>query len=400
MKPVLHDVIVVGAGPAGLIAAREASGQGSQVAIFEEHEVVGLPDHCAGILSVTGLRTLGLSPSTDVIQNHVGGARIHSPAGETIEIQRGHREALIVDRRRFDAWLAERAVSRGAELTTGLRVREMTPNPSGEIEVRMADDTRRTSKVVIDAEGAGCLIARSAGFPAVKRDVKRPAFQYELRGVDIEDDVVEMFYGRRLAPGFFAWMVPLGDGRARIGLAATDRAKIRLDAAMKHHPVISERVRKSRIERSIGGTVLVGLPLGKTYKRGMMIVGDAAGMTKPTTGGGVVVGGIAARIAGTVAAEAVSETDASASYLRRYQRLWRSALMGDLRAMYLAQRFLSSLSDRGLDSLVHEANERGLVDVVKESGDMDRQKQVIHGLLRKPSTILVGLRAVRYMCLF
>jgi flavin-dependent dehydrogenase len=195
-------------------------------------------------------------------------------------------------------------------------------------------------------------------------------------------------------------MVPLGDGRARIGLAATDRAKIRLDAAMKHHPVISERVRKSRIERSIGGTVLVGLPLGKTYKRGMMIVGDAAGMTKPTTGGGVVVGGIAARIAGTVAAEAVSETDASASYLRRYQRLWRSALMGDLRAMYLAQRFLSSLSDRGLDSLVHEANERGLVDVVKESGDMDRQKQVIHGLLRKPSTILVGLRAVRYMCLF
>ncbi|MHA2433553.1 MAG: NAD(P)/FAD-dependent oxidoreductase, partial [Candidatus Thorarchaeota archaeon] len=102
MKSLDLDVAVVGAGPAGLLAAAEVARHSHDCAVFEEHSNIGEPDHCAGLLSTSGLKTLRLKPPQDVIQNHVRGARIYSPSGQSILIERGKREAFVVDRRRFD----------------------------------------------------------------------------------------------------------------------------------------------------------------------------------------------------------------------------------------------------------------------------------------------------------
>ncbi|MGD2073072.1 MAG: NAD(P)/FAD-dependent oxidoreductase, partial [Candidatus Thorarchaeota archaeon] len=113
-----YDALVIGAGPAGLLAALEIARRGYSVGVFEEHQKVGEPDHCAGLLSVTGLKSLQLKLPNDVIQNHVIGAKIHSPSGHSLVIERGNREAVVVDRRKFDSWLAERAVEYGASVVT------------------------------------------------------------------------------------------------------------------------------------------------------------------------------------------------------------------------------------------------------------------------------------------
>ena len=393
-----HDAIIVGAGPAGLIAAHRIAGSGHSVLVLEEHERVGEPDHCAGLLSSTGLRRLGLIPPKHIIQNTVAGARIHSPSGYSILVERGQREAFVVNRQMFDAWLAERAVQQGAQILTGKKVSGISRLDNGEYQISISKMNKENyaARAVISGEGSRCQVSGHAGLPQVPRSSKYPAYQYEVSGIDIEEDLVEMFYGRRVSRGFFSWIIPLGNGRARVGIASRDRPKQRLQASMKHHSIMSTRLRGAKIVRGFGGIVLVGMPIKKTVEGGFLAVGDAAGIVKATTGGGVVVGGTAAEIAGKVVSNALSKLDGKIN-LDSYERSWRSILQRDLRTMYLAQRAITSLSDRGLDELIKGADDMSLLDVVKREGDMDMQGKVITSLLKNPSIISLGFRVIRFL---
>ncbi len=392
-----HDVVVIGAGPAGLLSAIEVASSGHQVLVLEEHDEVGIPDHCAGLLSHSGLRMLRLRPPDDVILNHVSGARIYSPTGHSILIERGKKEAMVIDRRVFDSWLADKAHDEGALVRTGSRVVDVHLSGDGlTVSIRGSKD-RLISEVIINGEGSTGVISRQLGFQPVSHHAKHVAYQYEMRGLSIDDDIVEMFYGRQFAPGFFSWLIPLGDGRARVGLAARDRAKIRLRAALSHHPIMRERMRGGKIERGMGGVVLIGRPLRRTYSNRALLVGDAAGMVKATTGGGVILGGVISKIAGRVVSRAINEKNTSSEFLKQYQREWRARFGNEFMIMYLVQRILASLTDRGLDQLVIDAEQHGLVDIVRRRGDMDKQRRVILSLLRNPHTILMGMRAIRFL---
>ncbi|MHA1637247.1 MAG: geranylgeranyl reductase family protein [Candidatus Thorarchaeota archaeon] len=395
-----HDAIVIGAGPAGLISASVIAKSGSDVIVFEEHEKIGEPDHCAGLLSSSGLESLGLRPPNDVIQNTVAGARIFSPSGKSILIERGRREAYVIDRRRFDSWLADIAIDSGAKIVTQTKVQKVSADSSGKHIVfgrQIDEQLERKSRFIVNAEGLRCQVSKSIGLPQVPRSSKYPAYQFEVSGADVEEDLVEMFYGRRISKGFFAWIIPIGDGRARVGLASKDRAKIRLEAAMRHHTVMKKRLSKCSIIRGFGGTVLIGLPVNRTVSNGCITVGDAAGIVKATTGGGVILGGQAAKIAGRVVVDALQTDDPSPSHLTSYEKKWRSLLLRELQVMYLAQKGITSLSDKGVDSLISDASELGLLDIVKQEGDMDRQKKVILQLLRNPRMIMAGFKAIRYL---
>ncbi len=400
MKTLDHDAIVIGAGPAGLLTASTIAAHGHDVVVLEEHPKVGEPDHCAGLLSLSGLRRLGLKPPQNVIQNTVHAARIYAPSGRSLLVERGRHEAVVVDRRKFDAWLAERAAQAHASIITGAKVRALKTHDDTVVGVETLEDgvaIQRTAIVTVNAEGAQGRLSASVGLPAIRKNSKYPAFQYEVQGADVDDDIVEMYYGRQTAPGFFAWIIPLGDGRVRVGLASDYKSKPRLEAVVRHHPIISRKLARASVLRRIGGTVLVGLPAKKTFMPGLVVVGDAAGMVKATTGGGVIFGGISGKIAGKTVSLAISERDASASSMGRYETSWRSLLLGQLRTMYLAQRAISSLSDRGLDSLVKNADELSLTDIVKRGGDMDMQGATIADLLANPRTMIALLRVARYI---
>ena len=393
-----YDVVVIGAGPAGLLAAAEVASHDFKVLVLEEHPEIGVPDHCAGLLSTTGLQSLGLNLPEGVIQNHVIGARLYAPSGSYVEIERGKREALVVDRRKFDQWLADRARDQGSLISTDTKVTKIEQS-DGKWTVSTDSSIlgQVETTIVINAEGARCVISKSVGLPAVKRSYRLPAYQFEVSKADVDSQYVEMFYGRDLAPGFFAWVIPIGEGRVRIGLASKSKSRLRLQKAMRTHAIISKRVEKANVERGLGGVVLVGLPISQTHKSGLMVIGDAAGHVKPTTGGGVIMGGTAARISGRTAVQALQRGDTSAEGLSLYPRMWKAAILRELQAMYIAQRGISSLADKGLNVLITESRDAGLFEIVEREGDMDKQMSVITRLVRDHRMMTIGLRAVRYL---
>jgi geranylgeranyl reductase family protein len=394
-----QDAIVIGAGPAGLLAASEIAKKGYSVKVLEEHERVGEPDHCAGLLSTSGMKRLGIKLPTDIIQNTVVGARIHSPNGHSIMIERGRREANVIDRKRFDAWLASKATDSGAEVITETKARKFI-RKEGKIKgILGSSESNREfeASAFVIAEGSRCQLSANAGLPVVPKSSKYPAFQYEVSGIDIDENIVEMFYGKQVAPGFFAWIIPIGNRKARIGLAARDKSKIRLDALMRHHRIVSERMKGAKIERSLGGIVLVGMPIAKMTTENVIAVGDTAGIVKATTGGGVILGGMTARVAGRTVADSLSADEVVEQSLSRYNKVCKGMVYNELRMMHLAQLALTALDDKGLDSVIKDASTMGLLDIIKREGDMDLQGNVIKRLLREPRMILTGLRAIRYI---
>jgi digeranylgeranylglycerophospholipid reductase len=391
-----YDAIVTGAGPAGIFAATKIAESRHSVLLLEEHKKIGEPDHCAGLLSSSGLESLNLKPPDEVIQNTVAGARIHAPSGHSIFIERGRREAFVINRREFDSWLAEKASDQGVNIITDSKVTKISRSKKGTQSIKTSSQSLQ-SKVVVIAEGVRSVLSKSVGFSTISKSGRLPAFQYEVKGVDIEDDLVEMFYGRQLAPGFFAWIIPLGEGQARVGLAAKSKSKIRLESALLHHPIISKRLKNAERIRGMGGTVIVGQPKSKISADGMVIVGDTAGMVKATTGGGVIIGGLTARIAGETVSEGLHANDTSRKFLSRYDKRCKSLYHRELQTMYYAQKALTSLTDKGLDSVVRDANDMGLLNIIRREGDMDLQGQVIRKLIASPRTFLLGLRAVRYI---
>ncbi len=393
-----YDAIIVGAGPSGLIAAHRIAGNGHRVLILEEHNQVGIPDHCAGLVSSSGIKKLGLVPPADVIQNTVEAARIYSPSGHPLLVERGKREALVIDRRRFDAWLASRALEVGAELKTSCKVKGAKKIEGGEYSVDYTYNNsveEAVTRVVLNAEGSRGVISRSLGLPSIPRSSKYPAFQYEVSGINIDKNIVEMFYGRNISNGFFAWIIPLSSDSARVGIASKDRAKQRLQSCMNTHPVMRNRLRGMTIDRSLGGVVLIGPPQKKTAEYGAVNLGDAAGFVKATTGGGIILGGASANIAGTRVSRELSRRKGGIdlSYL---DGLWKKSLRRELWIMYIAQKMLMSFSDKGLDELVKGAARMGILDIIRKEGDMDLQRRVILRLLRSPEMFLVGLRAMRH----
>ena len=386
------ETIVVGAGPAGLLAAREIARRGIEVRILEEHPVIGEPNHCAGLLSVEGLRRLGIDPSPGFVQHEITGGRIYSPSGASIEIAGSRTRAYAIDRAAFDRHLADAARGAGAEVETGRRIRGLLIR-DGRVEGVRGRDAY--AKVVVDAEGAAGSLAREAGLPPAAGLLA--GVNVEVSGIDVEPHMVEVWLGDVLAPGLFAWVIPLGDGAARCGLACSSG-----DAFERLKRFLHRRFGSVRFSPPRRGLILTGGPIHRTYLDGLLVAGDAAGQTKPTTGGGVILGGICAIEAGRTAAEGVEADDPSAGFLKRYQRAWREALGREFASMLAARRLVNRLSDERIDRLFDAFRREGLEEKLRglvDAGDMDMQSGVILAALRDPGLLGVLVRGAGRLAL-
>jgi len=383
------EVAVVGAGPAGLFAALEAVKKGVEVTVFEEHPLIGEPNHCAGILSMEGLSRLGVEPSEDFIQHEIKGGRIYSPIGTAIEMPGKRVHAYVVARTAFDRYLAEISEDAGVRIETDRRVRGLVTENMRVVGVQ-GRDWSIGSKIVIDAEGAGGSLARKVGYTSQMDGV--------LAGVnaevseELEPNMVEVWLGSNLAPGLFAWVIPFGEKRARCGLACNAG-----DPFERLKAFLQTRFGRVQCFQPRRGVVLTSGPVRRTYLDGMLLVGDTAGQTKPTTGGGVILGGLCAQEAGRTAAEAVEASDYSSNFLQRYQRAWRSSFNREFTSMIAARRLLNRLSDRSIDGIFNALKVEGLEGVLLsmvDEGDMDMQSEVIRSALNDPRVRGVIMRGV------
>ncbi|MEM4700383.1 MAG: NAD(P)/FAD-dependent oxidoreductase [Candidatus Nezhaarchaeales archaeon] len=387
------DVIVVGGGPAGLLAAIEAAKAGAEVLVLEEHDEVGRPTHCAGLVSASGLEMLGVRGN--FIQGWARGAILHSPGGAELRIDAKRRVAYVIDREAFDKRLAEEALDRGARLLC--KARALEPLKGQGIKGVKAKANGKflslSSKVVIDAEGAKFKLSKLAGLPTPTSSSIYPAAQFEFEGGEFEEGFVELFFNEKWAPDFFAWAIPF-DGGCRVGLASSmGRSRDLLLHFIKKSPEMSARLKHAVLKKVSGGLLVLSGPLSKTHVDGFMLVGDVAGHTKPTTGGGLVFGGLAAKIAGKEAAAYSVGGDPGA--LRRYERLWRNLFGKELSRMRALRAILPILGSDRCEGIFRLAKLLGLEVILSKAGDMDLHAWTAAKLMLRPKLApLLGLVAM------
>jgi len=381
------EAAVIGAGPTGLLAAEAISRKGYRVTVFEEHKRVGYPVHCAGMVSVEGLKRLGIEASPVFHQNTVYGGRLFSSDGHCITIRDKKPRAYIIDRGRFDAYLADKALSSGANIETGRRVERFELGRDC-WKLKIGSDTV-SSKVIIDAEGARGRVLSQSGITLSKEGVIR-GFNVELEVDAIEPDLVEVWFDNNSARGLFKWVIPLSEDRVRCGLATTQG-----DGVEALRRFVNKRFGVYPRGPIHGGLVCTGGPVKRTVYPGLILVGDVAGQTKPTTGGGVVIGGLCARLAGEVVVKRL-ETEAP-GVLERYDPEWRSLFGLDLQKMLYFRWLLNQLDDAQVNQLFQAFIENGLEErltALVQEGDMDMQAEVIKRAFSDPTIIGAAMKAL------
>ncbi len=361
MENLRTDVLVVGAGPAGSMTAKWAAKSGARVLMIEKRQEIGSPVRCGEGISKSWLPEVGITPSSKWINVEVEGARIYAPNEQCLEINEknaGNEVGYVVERDGFDKALAIDAANAGADVllktaATGIlrengKIVGIKAKRSGEaFEIR--------APVTIGADGFESQIGRWAGLPTnlMLKDMDS-CLQYRMTNVDCDVRYCDFYLGT-VAPGGYVWIFPKAEGLANVGIgvqlsqiSSTAEARKYLDAWIAKHPAYS----KGKTIDIVGGGVSISKPVKEAATDGFMLVGDAARMIDPLTGGGIANGCIAGKICGEYAARAVAEGTPTKAFFQGYEKAWRSKLEEKLYRNWLAKEKLCSLSDATFNKVV------------------------------------------------
>jgi geranylgeranyl reductase family protein len=387
----MPDAIVIGGGPVGSFAALNLAKLGAKVTVFEEHEAIGIPSHCAGHLSIRSLRNLGLYPLPGkIVENTFSQANFYSPTGFKFSVHFAKPVTCAVNRAAFDKHIADKAEAAGARYCLNSRVQSllMETGVVKGVNVKQGDKAESVpAKIVVDAEGISPRLLRQTGLSGLNGERLVYGVEAEVENVkDMDLNAVEVFLGKNYAPGFYAWLMPRLDGTAKVGLATNKgNPKEPLQRLILKHPVASKQLSKAKITRMAFHPMTLGGLISKAYASGFLAVGDAASQVKPTTGGGVVFGLTCARIAAEVAVEAVRRDDVSANFLQSYQKRCIDTLGFDFGVMLRVRRFLDSLSDEKVDVVLRFCARIGLDKTLENVEEIDFQGQALLKILTKPA---------------
>jgi geranylgeranyl reductase family protein len=380
-----YEVVIIGAGPVGSTVAETIGREGHKVLILEEHLEVGSPIHCTGKLSVNAFKELNLE--TEGIINEVKGANFYSPNGQLFQVEREDTQAYLLDRKIFDKKLAEKAIKVGVEILTDARARKFIITKEGVnvIFTHKGDTKKVKARVIVGADGANSIVARRVGLYSKKSSELTIGVQKEVVGINnLQGKIVEVFFGEKYAPGFFGWIVPISNENAKVGLGVKpglgENPKKYLDTFIMTHPIIKEKLEDCSFNKTTVHIIPTGGTLHQTVSEGVIIVGDAAGQIKSTTGGGLYYGMLCAKIAGKTISknlEASSESVLSKKCLLEYQKLWQEKLNKEINFSTRLRSFLTSLTDGEMNYLFKLiiANPVLFKEIVAK-GDMDWQSKI------------------------
>jgi digeranylgeranylglycerophospholipid reductase len=392
MKEV-SDVVIVGGGPSGSFAALKLARLGVNVTVYEEHREVGVPSHCAGHVSIRGLKHLRMHPlPVEIVENTFRGAVFYSPTGKRFSVRLASPATCAVNRALFEKYLAEKAQDAGADYCLDSRVESLIIEDGtvkGVVVRKQGGIEKKLAKIVIDAEGVSSRLLRQTGLRGPRQDGLVNGIEAEVENVrDTQLDTVEVFLGADYAPGFYAWLIPKKDARAKVGLAAkTGKPKEFLQKLMVKHPVVSKKMLNSKIAKVSVHPITLGGPIPKAHSNGFLVVGDAASQVKSTTGGGVIFGMTCAAAAAEVACEAIRQNDFSSRILSAYRRRCDEALGFDSKVMLRMRKALDAMSDRRLDGLIGLCTRLGLDKTLQKVEDIDFQGRALLHVLRSPRVL-------------
>jgi digeranylgeranylglycerophospholipid reductase len=367
----MYDVAVVGAGPCGATAARICAERGLATVLLEEHGTPGYPVQCAGLLSTAAWRECSISSAP--ILNQVRGARILGSRDLELRIDTGETKAVVVDRMRLDQAMVEAAVRAGAELHLKTMVRGIEGTTLLTRGVRGREELG--ARLIIAADGVRSGIARLKN---MKRSLHiLVGLQAEILH-PMDPALVEVH--PHAAPDFFGWAIPIGEGRVRVGLCGEREVKEHFHRFRNQFP--------GPCLHLVSGALPIG-PMPRTYGDRVLYVGDAAGLVKPTSGGGIYTGLRSAAHAAEVAVQCCEQGRFEDSVLSNYQRRWEKDFGGELRLGYRWFRLRQKLTPEDIDHLITIFQDPDLLDRILRYGDMDRPGILVRHLIRTPALLPV-----------
>jgi geranylgeranyl reductase family protein len=383
------DVAIVGGGPAGLLVAARCAEAGLDVLLFEADAVIGEPTHCTGVIS---LETAELAKVPDeIILQRLGRARLRAPGGRSCDIAwdgDGREQILAIDRAAFDQGLAARAAEAGAVICTGVPVSRVTVGADG-VELEAGQGVLRARACVL-ACGVTYRFQRQLGLGLPSEVVHTAQLE-----VDAEpSDCVELYFGRRVAPDGFAWLTPIsraGRHRLKVGVIANGDAGAALDRLLARPEV------RGRLGAEPGKPLRRLLPLkpiARTYAPRVLVVGDAGGFTKPTTGGGIFYSLLTASLAAQTLVEAFQEGRFDAGFLSRYERRWQEQLGGELRVAAWFRHLATRLGDAEIDAVVAALAADDVQAMIRGMGRFNWHGELILTLLRQRRLASLLFRAL------
>lgn len=368
------DVLVIGAGPAGSSAAKHAALNGAEVLMIDKKSEIGVPKRCAEGVSKEGLKQLGIEPNPRWITKELSGVRMVSPNGTDVILDEDKvklpEAGYILERKVFDKFMAMDAARAGAQimvktLATGLKREGDRVIVSAE---HMDHEFEIQAKIIIAADGPESRVGRWAGLKTgTKPKNMESCAQFEMVNVEMkEPDCIEFHFGS-VAPGGYAWIFPKGDDLANVGLGILNTltektAYQHLLEFVDNNPATQNA---QPVELNIGGDPVGGV-IKDLVADNVLVVGDAAGMVNPLTGGGITSGMTGGRIAGEVAAKAVKDEAWSAKDMKEYKKLCQEEVAESFKKYLKTKEYLLSLSDEELDSIA-EAFQETDFDVINTS---------------------------------
>ena len=325
-----YDVVIAGGSISGLLTAREVAKKGYSVLVLEEGFEVGTPDHCGGLVSKIALNDLEINPSEKIYDCAINNASIFSPSGKMLEINSKNQQIISVDRRQLDKQAAYQAQKYGAKIIVNSSYKEKTKEG---VSTSIGDID---CKILVDCRGIGALVNDN-------RNGILLSAQYEVYADWIVNGRVEVYFDQIKYPGFFAWIIPSGNGIGKVGVAGKD-----INTSKTIEEFLKHKGKYSTI-RKIFSPIWINGPIKNFVSKDIVIVGDAAGQSKPTTAGGIYSCGMGGIMAGNAIAKYLETNDNF--QLVQYQESWYSKFGKEFEKQQLARKVLQKIDNKTVDKI-------------------------------------------------
>jgi geranylgeranyl reductase family protein len=343
---VYFDTVVAGGSVAGLLCAREIASKGNSVLVIEEDYEIGTPEHCGGLVSTKGLEKLGIIPFGKTFDHIIDSAVIYAPNGNNFTINSKKQKVAEISRRELDKQIAHQAQKNGAVIRVKTSFQKLT-----EEGVRTSEGEIKC-KIFVDARGISALINKD-------REGILSSAQYEIYANWIKKGKIEVFFNQEKYPGFFAWIIPSGEGKGKIGVAGK---------GIKVAEILEEFLEKKgdySIIRKIFAPIWIKGPIKKFVENKTVIVGDAAGQAKPTTSGGIYTSGMGGILAGKAISKFLKSN--KISDLEEYQKSWIKQFGEEFEKQLWARKILERIDNNTINKLFEVITP----DIIKEISEKD-----------------------------
>ena len=372
-----HDVIVIGGGPSGLYAASQVARKGLDVLVLEKKEEIGKNVICAGIVGHDVFREFDLPLNS--ILTKLKKMKVTSPFGDSCMYEHTSPFAAVVNRENFDKDLKKVALGKGAKIQLGIEVNDISVDKdSVKITTKHQGEYTQlySAKMVLIATGINYKLHKKLGFGFPRDFLYGAQAEFDLDDVDY----TQVFLGKDIAQGAFAWLVPATENRVRIGLMTEKEPETSFALLLeKFYPnkiILRDR---DRIQFKVIAQGLVS----KTYGDRILAIGEAAGHVKTTTGGGIYFGLLGAGIASEVVEKSFEQGNFSAHFLSEYEKLWKKTIQKEIIIGYYARKIWAKLNNNQIEKMFELAKNDGVIPFIRENGDFNWHSEFILTFMRK-----------------